>query len=108
MLQAVAVDTMFGPFLSFVNKGTVKNNPVSAVLVTSVLVQVDLIQFWHQMCAGCPAMQCCGCIVFNADPNSDLAFHRNVDPDPESQPNADPCVSGSGPGSSSDFKVTKN
>jgi hypothetical protein len=45
VLQAVAVDTMFGPFLSFVNKGTVKNNPVSAVLVTSVLVQVDLVQF---------------------------------------------------------------
>jgi hypothetical protein len=43
VLQAVAVDTMFGPFLSFVNKGTVKNNPVSAVLVTSVLVQVNLV-----------------------------------------------------------------
>ena len=33
---------MFGPFLSFVTKGTVKNNPVSAVIVTSALVQVRL------------------------------------------------------------------
>ena len=28
LLQAVAEDTIFGPFLSFINKGTINNNPI--------------------------------------------------------------------------------
>ena len=28
VLQAVAEDTIFGPFLSFINKGTINNNPI--------------------------------------------------------------------------------
>ena len=40
MLQAVAEDTMFGPFLSFVTRGTFKDNPVSAVIATFLLVEV--------------------------------------------------------------------
>ena len=39
-MQAVAEDTMFGPFLSFVTRGTVRNNPVSAVVATFLLVEV--------------------------------------------------------------------
>ena len=42
VLQAVAEDTMFGPFLYFILKGKIKNNPVLAVLTTSLLVQVDI------------------------------------------------------------------
>ena len=49
MLQAVAEDTMFGPFLSFVTKGTVKHNPVSAVFVTSLLVQVGANTTYEQL-----------------------------------------------------------
>lgn len=40
VLQAVAEDTMFGPFLYFILKGTVSNNPISAVITTSLFVQV--------------------------------------------------------------------
>jgi hypothetical protein len=40
VMQAVAEDTMFGPFLSFVTRGTVRNNPVSAVVATFLLVEV--------------------------------------------------------------------
>jgi potassium/chloride transporter 9 len=41
VLQAVAEDTMFGPFLTFINKGTVKNNPITAVITTF---------FWAEVC----------------------------------------------------------
>ena len=41
VLQAVAEDTMFGPFLTFINKGTVKNNPITAVITTF---------FWVEFC----------------------------------------------------------
>jgi len=41
VLQAVAEDTMFGPFLAFINKGTVKNNPITAVIATF---------FWVELC----------------------------------------------------------
>jgi len=34
VLQAVAEDTLLGPFLSFINRGTVKNNPITAVILT--------------------------------------------------------------------------
>ena len=40
VLQAVAEDTIFGPFLSFINKGTVNNNPITAVIVTFCWVQL--------------------------------------------------------------------
>jgi len=40
VLQAVAEDTMFGPFLTFINKGTVKNNPITAVIATFCWVEV--------------------------------------------------------------------
>lgn len=40
VLQAVAEDTMFGPFLTFINKGTVKNNPITAVITTFCWVEV--------------------------------------------------------------------
>jgi len=40
VLQAVAEDTMFGPFLTFINKGTIKNNPITAVIATSCWVEV--------------------------------------------------------------------
>ncbi len=43
--------------------------------------------------------------VFNLDAAPDPAFNRNAAPDPESQTNANPC--GYGPGSWSDFCVTK-
>jgi len=39
VLQAVAEDTMFGPFLTFINKGTVKNNPITAVITTFCWVE---------------------------------------------------------------------
>ena len=38
--QAVAEDTIFGPFLEFVNKGTVRNNPISAVIATCGFIQL--------------------------------------------------------------------
>jgi len=41
VLQALAEDTMFGPFLTFINKGTVKNNPITAVIATF---------FWVELC----------------------------------------------------------
>lgn len=34
VLQAVAEDTLLGPFLTFINRGTVNNNPITAVIVT--------------------------------------------------------------------------
>jgi len=40
VLQAVAEDTIFGPFLSFINKGTVNNNPITAVIATFCCVQL--------------------------------------------------------------------
>jgi len=40
VLQAVAEDTMFGPFLSFINKGTVRNNPITAVITTFSWVEL--------------------------------------------------------------------
>ena len=40
VLQAVAEDTMFGPFLTFINKGTVKNNPITAVIATFCWVEI--------------------------------------------------------------------
>jgi len=40
VLQAVAKDTMFGPFLKFITRGTVGTNPISAVVSTFVFVQV--------------------------------------------------------------------
>jgi hypothetical protein len=43
-MQAVAEDTMFGPFLSFVTRGTVRNNPVSAVVATFLLVEVMTVR----------------------------------------------------------------
>ena len=39
VLQALAEDTMFGPFLSFINRGTVENNPITAVILTFGLVE---------------------------------------------------------------------
>ena len=41
VLQAVAEDTIFGPFLSFINKGTINNNPITAVIATF---------FWIEIC----------------------------------------------------------
>ena len=41
VLQAVAEDTVFGPFLHFVLKGTLNNNPIAAVIITFVFVQVN-------------------------------------------------------------------
>ena len=43
VLQAMAQDIMFGPFLSFINKGTVNQNPIAAVLTTAVWVQVTFL-----------------------------------------------------------------
>jgi len=40
VLQAVAEDTIFGPFLSFINKGTINNNPITAVIATFCCVQL--------------------------------------------------------------------
>ena len=40
VLQAVAEDTIFGPFLSFINKGTINNNPITAVLATFFCVEL--------------------------------------------------------------------
>jgi len=40
VLQAVAEDTLLGPFLSFINRGTVHNNPITAVLVTAGWVEL--------------------------------------------------------------------
>jgi amino acid permease len=40
VLQAVAEDIMFGPFLSFINKGTRNNNPITAVIATFVWVEL--------------------------------------------------------------------
>jgi len=40
ILQAVAEDTMFGPFLDFILKGTLRKNPITAVVTSWVLVQV--------------------------------------------------------------------
>jgi hypothetical protein len=37
VLQAVAKDTMFGPFLEFILKGTVGDNPIAAVIFTGCL-----------------------------------------------------------------------
>ncbi len=45
-------------------------------------------------------------IGFNADPDPNPAFYLNADSDPGSQINKDSC--GFGPGSWSDFKVTKS
>ena len=35
--KAVAKDTMFGPFLQFILKGTFGDNPVAAVIFTGIL-----------------------------------------------------------------------
>eukprot|EP00092_Neocalanus_flemingeri_P009879 GFUD01010648.1.p1 GENE.GFUD01010648.1~~GFUD01010648.1.p1 ORF type:complete len:926 (+),score=262.27 GFUD01010648.1:182-2959(+) len=43
VLQAVAEDTMFGPFLTFINKGTVKNNPITAVIATFCWVELAFL-----------------------------------------------------------------
>ena len=43
ILQAVAEDSVFGPFLYFITKGTLNNNPIVAVMVTFVFVQVYFI-----------------------------------------------------------------
>lgn len=40
VLQAVAEDTMFGPFLEFINRGTVSNNPITAVIATFCWVEL--------------------------------------------------------------------
>ena len=42
VLQAVAEDIMFGPFLHFIQKGKISNNPISAVITTSLFVQVGI------------------------------------------------------------------
>ena len=42
-MEAVAKDILFGPFLSFVARGTVGDNPVAAVLVTWILVEAFLL-----------------------------------------------------------------
>lgn len=43
VLEALAKDKIFGPALSFIPKGTWKGNPVAAVLVSAVLVQLVLL-----------------------------------------------------------------
>lgn len=43
VLEAVAKDVLFGPFLGFISKGNVKDNPVAAVFVTWLLVQLFLL-----------------------------------------------------------------
>ncbi|XP_044268359.1 solute carrier family 12 member 9 isoform X1 [Tribolium madens] len=43
VLEALAKDNVFGPLLSFVPKGTWKGNPVAAVLVSWLLVQLVLL-----------------------------------------------------------------
>ena len=39
VLEAVAKDVLFGPFLNFIVKGSFENNPVVAVLITWIFVQ---------------------------------------------------------------------
>ena len=43
VMEAVAKDILFGPFLAFVAQGTVGDNPVAAVLVTWVFVEFFLL-----------------------------------------------------------------
>ena len=40
VLQAVAEDILFGPFLNFVNRGTNNNNPITAVIATFFWVEL--------------------------------------------------------------------
>ena len=40
VLQAVAEDILFGPFLNFINRGTINNNPISAVITTFFWVEL--------------------------------------------------------------------
>ena len=42
VLEAVAKDMMFGPLLSFVPKGTCRNNPILAVAMTWIIVEAFL------------------------------------------------------------------
>ena len=39
----MAEDIMFGPFLSYINKGTVNNNPITAVITTAGWVEVTFL-----------------------------------------------------------------
>jgi potassium/chloride transporter 9 len=43
VLEAVAKDVLFGPFLAFVTKGVIRDNPVAAVLITWLFVQLFLL-----------------------------------------------------------------
>ncbi|CAH1176054.1 unnamed protein product [Phaedon cochleariae] len=43
VLEALAKDRVFGPFLDFIPKGTWKGNPVAAVIASAVLVQFVLL-----------------------------------------------------------------
>ena len=43
VMEAVAKDILFGPFLAFVARGTVGDNPLAAVLVTWVFVEMFLL-----------------------------------------------------------------
>ena len=43
VMEAVAKDILFGPFLAFVARGTVGDNPIAAVLVTWLFIQVFLL-----------------------------------------------------------------
>ncbi len=43
VLQAVAKDVMFGPILVFITKGTIKDNPIAAILVAWFFVQLFLL-----------------------------------------------------------------
>ena len=43
VLEAVAKDIMFGPILAFVTKGTIKDNPVAAVVFTWFFVELFLL-----------------------------------------------------------------
>jgi potassium/chloride transporter 9 len=43
VMEAVAKDILFGPFLAFVARGTVGDNPVAAVLVTWVFIEMFLL-----------------------------------------------------------------
>ena len=43
VLEAVAKDVLFGPFLSFVSRGVVKDNPIAAVMTTWCFVQLFLL-----------------------------------------------------------------
>merc|ERR1711962_1098069 len=40
VLQAVAEDILFGPFLNFINRGTINNNPIAAVITTFFWVEL--------------------------------------------------------------------